>query len=76
MALLKVIIDRFENKKAVLVFEDGSQLIIDQSKLCPDFKAGDALYLALIKNDKLTGQKYKLVQEKLNELVNKQNEIT
>ena len=76
MPLFKVVLDRFENSKAVLIFEDGTQLVIDRDKLGVEFKEGEVLHLALVKDKNLSGQQYKLMQKKLADILNNKNEIT
>ena len=43
---MKATIDRFEGDKAVLVLEDGHQLLVNNAELLPDSKESDVLTLS------------------------------
>jgi hypothetical protein len=47
MPELKAIIDRIEGEKAVLVFNDRQQLIIDKKNINPDSIEGDEIIFSL-----------------------------
>ncbi|HDQ23135.1 MAG TPA: DUF3006 domain-containing protein [Candidatus Uhrbacteria bacterium] len=57
MTKSKAIIDRFEEQKAVLVFADSQQLIVERDVLPPGSKEGDVVYLDFVYDHQATDQK-------------------
>lgn len=74
MSQLQATIDRFEGDKAVLLFADGQQLIIDKNDLVEDIKEGDIVYLKISLDRTETNTKQVQANELLKEILKKQNE--
>jgi hypothetical protein len=72
--LLKAVLDRFEGVKAVLVFEDGAQFVIERRKLGSEFKEGDVLQISFVKMDILSEEQSNLMRKKLANILNNTNE--
>ncbi|MEK7159386.1 MAG: DUF3006 family protein [Patescibacteria group bacterium] len=67
---LSGIIDRFENDKAVIILNDGQQLIWPKSKLTDDTTAGQAVSLYLSEDESGAENKKQLAKDVLNEILN------
>ncbi|NQT50333.1 DUF3006 domain-containing protein [Candidatus Kuenenbacteria bacterium] len=66
---LKATIDRIEEDKAVLIFDDGQKLIVPINKLPANSTAGKVLELNLIANEDVTEEKENLAKDVLNEIL-------
>jgi len=66
---LRGTIDRFEEDQAVIILDDGQQLLWPKSKLTDDTLAGQAINLYLSEDDLGTNEKNKLAKDVLNEIL-------
>lgn len=62
-------IDRFENDKAVIVLNDGQQLIWPKAKLADDITAGMSINLCLSEDESGTKENKQLAKDVLNEIL-------
>ena len=76
MPQIQATIDRFEGDKAVLIFADGQQLIIDKKDLAQEIKEGDIVYLKISPEATETDAKQAQAKDLLQEILKKQNEET
>jgi hypothetical protein len=67
-----VMIDRFEDSKAVLILPDSKELVIPRKFLGEDLKAGDVLEVNFTLSPKQTIKQETIVKKVLNKLL-KQN---
>jgi hypothetical protein len=68
--ILTIVIDRFENDKAVLKTTDNETIVWPKSKLPVGVTEGSVLAFAIV-NDKLKGEEnLKLAKDILNEILN------
>ncbi len=73
MDKLKATIDRFEDQKAVLIFPDGQELIIDRDQLGSNLKAGDVIHINFIYDQKETQAQENLAKNILQEILKKKD---
>lgn len=71
MSGYNLIIDRFEEDKAVLVFESGEQLIVAKKYLPSNSKTGDVISLKLSLNKKTTETKKKMIKNLWQKILSK-----
>lgn len=76
MPELFAIIDRFEGDKAVLVFSDGQELVIDRGNLALDAKEGDSVDVKFQFNFRQTEIAAKEAEILLKKIINKKHETT
>ena len=69
MSELTATIDRIEEDKAILVFDDGQKLIIPINKLPANSSAGKILEINLNANENETNEKERLAKDVLNEIL-------
>ena len=70
--IVKVIIDRFENDKAVLKTHDNETIIWPKNKLPGDTKEGSTLILAITNNKEDKEVSQQLAKDILNEILGAQ----
>jgi len=70
---VKIIIDRFENNKAVLQTEDGQSIIWPKDKLPQDAREGMALNFNILSDAETEQDKKELAKAILNEILNTDN---
>jgi hypothetical protein len=68
---ISVTVDRFEDNQAVLILDDGQQLIIDKDALNPLVKEGDVIYLNFVLSREQTRKRYKRAKEILKKILKK-----
>ena len=66
---LRGTIDRFEGAQAVIILDDGQELLWPKSKLTDDTTAGQAVNLYLSEDDLSTKEKNNLAKDVLNEIL-------
>ena len=76
MAQIKATIDRFEGDKAVIIFDDGQELIIEKKQL--DFQAneGEVIYLTLSLSQEETKNQESKAKEILKEILNQDDQTS
>ena len=67
--MINIIIDRFENDKAVLKTEDGNTIIWPKDKLPNNTKEGSVLVFDILKDEEAQISKKKLAKNILNEIL-------
>ena len=67
---IKVIVDRFENDKAVLIAKDKNQIIWPKNKLPENTGEGTVLNIDISDNKENTEKNQALAKEILNEILN------
>ena len=73
MFQLQATIDRIEEGNAVLIFEDGQQLIIDQADLDQEVVEGQIVFFDIKFNPQKTLSKEIKAKELLQEILNNQD---
>lgn len=68
---LLAILDRYENDKAVLVFNDGQSLTVSKELLFDDFKEGDTVVFFLTKDKNLQVARENFAKSVLDKLFKK-----
>jgi len=71
MFSLKATIDRIEEGKAVLIFEDNQQLIIEKDKLGQDIKEGQVIFFNLSQNKLAQADNEKIAKNLLQQILKK-----
>ncbi|MFH1428034.1 MAG: DUF3006 domain-containing protein [Patescibacteria group bacterium] len=66
---IKIVIDRFENDKAVLKTEDGQTIIWPKAKLPSDSKEGAVLNFIISSNQQTEDEKKEMAKNILNEIL-------
>lgn len=64
-------LDRYENDKAVLIFDNNQKLIISKELIFGDFKEGDTLIFFLTKDKNLQLARENFAKDVLNTLLKK-----
>jgi hypothetical protein len=70
---LKLTIDRFEGKKAVLMTDDGHIVVWPKNKLPNDAREGMVLNLNILSDSEAEKDKKELAKDILNEILNTHN---
>ena len=66
---LEGIIDRFEDDKAVIIFQDKQEIFWPKKKLPPYLKEGDIIKIKILKREEEKKEKEELAKAILNELL-------
>jgi DUF3006 family protein len=74
MANYKLSVDRIEDNKAVLITQEGKQIIIDKDMIDFEIKEGEVIYLDITKDLKETQIKEQQAKDLLNQILTKNNE--
>jgi len=73
MIEIKVSLEKFEGKNAILKNEDGQEIIWPIKLLPNDLKEGEVVKLILKTGAEIESEKQTLAKEMLNEILNDQN---